>query len=390
MLDDLNEALQQRRASGLYRLRTITDGPQSTRMVIDGKTYLAFCSNDYLGLANDPTLSAAVFQGLIHYGVGAGASHLINGHSQAHHELEKALADFTGFPGALLFSTGYMANMAVATALMGRHDTIFADRFNHASLNDAALLSRAKLMRYHHLDLNHLENQLAQTPAKRKLVMTDAVFSMDGDCAPIDDLLTLCQRFDAWLLVDDAHGFGVLGEQGRGSLFQTHSYSPSNHAPHLIYMATLGKAAGVSGAFVAAQSEVIETLIQQGRAYGYTTASPPLLAHALLTSLRIIAQQSWRRERLTGLIERLRQELVSPPWRLLPSTTAIQPLLVGQNEHALQLSAALRARGIWVPAIRPPTVPKGTARLRITLSAAHTLAEIDELALALRDLAKDS
>jgi len=385
MLTDLSKALLQRRAAGLYRTRTISDGPQSTRMTIDGETFLAFCSNDYLALANDPELLAAASLGLDRYGIGAGASHLINGHSQAHHELEKTLADFTRFPRALLFSTGYMANMAVATALLGRHDAIFADRFNHASLNDAALLSQASLRRYHHLDLDHLESQLAQTPAKCKLVMTDAVFSMDGDCAPIDDLLVLCQRFGAWLLVDDAHGFGVLGEQGRGSLFQTHF--PENHVPHLIYMATLGKAAGVAGAFVAAQTEVIETLIQQGRTYGYTTASPPLLAHTLLTSLQIIAQQSWRREQLVRLIERLRQGLVSLPWQLLPSTTAIQPLLVRDNEQALQLSTALRERGIWVPAIRPPTVPKGTARLRITLSAAHTLAEIDQLTLTLRDLA---
>lgn len=388
MLADLNAALQQREAAELYRTRTVTDGPQSTRMTIDGKIYLAFCSNDYLGLANDPALLAAAFQGLNRYGVGAGASHLINGHSQAHHELEKSLADFTGFPRALLFSTGYMANLAVATALLGRHDAIFADRFNHASLNDAALLSQAKLMRYRHLDLDHLEHQLAHNPAKRKLVMTDAVFSMDGDCAPIDELLALCQRFDAWLLVDDAHGFGVLGDQGRGSLFRTDFLQ--NHAPHLIYMATLGKAAGVAGAFVAAQAEVIETLIQQGRTYGYTTASPPMLAHTLLASLQIIARQSWRREKLIQLIDRLRQGLVSLPWQLLPSMTAIQPLLVGQNEQALQLSAALRERGIWVPAIRPPTVPRGTARLRITLSAAHTFAEIGELTLALRDLANDS
>ncbi|MFZ1712797.1 MAG: 8-amino-7-oxononanoate synthase [Nitrosomonas sp.] len=386
MLVDLNESLLQRRAAGLYRTRAISDGPhQSTRMRIDGKTFLAFCSNDYLALANDSELLTAASQGLNRYGIGAGASHLINGHNQAHHELEKALADFTGFPRSLLFSTGYMANIAVATALLGRHDAIFADRFNHASLNDAALLSQAKLRRYAHLDLDHLESQLAQTPAKRKLIMTDAVFSMDGDCAPIEDLLVLCQRFDAWLLVDDAHGFGVLGEQGRGSLFQAHSLE--NHVPNLIYMATLGKAAGVAGAFVAAQTEVIETLIQQGRTYGYTTASPPLLAHTLLTSLRIIAQQSWRREQLVRLIERLQQGLTSLPWQLLPSTTAIQPLLVGDNEQAVQLSVALRERGIWVPAIRPPTVPKGTARLRITLSAAHTLAEVDQLTLTLRELA---
>lgn len=385
MLADLSEALEQRRIAGLYRSRAVSDGPQSTRMIIDGITYLAFCSNDYLGLANDPELLAAASLGLGRYGMGAGASHLINGHSQAHHRLETALADFTRFPRALLFSTGYMANMAVATALLGRHDAVFADRLNHASLNDAALLSQAKIRRYRHLDLDHLESLLAQTAARRRLVMTDAVFSMDGDYAPIGDLLALCQRYDAWLLVDDAHGFGVLGEQGRGSLFQNRF--PENHPPHLIYMATLGKAAGVAGAFVAAQTAVIETLIQQGRTYGYTTALPPLLAHTLLTSLQIIAGQSWRRLRLAELIEHLRHGLASSAWQLLPSTTAIQPLLVGDNERASQLSTLLRERGIWVPAIRPPTVPKGTARLRITLSAAHTFADIDELTRALQDLA---
>lgn len=385
MLPDLTEALQRRKQENLYRTRPILEGPQAPHVTIDGQNFLAFCSNDYLGLANHPALIAAATEGAQRYGVGAGASHLISGHSRAHHALEIALADYVGLARALLFSTGYMANMAVVTALVGREDTIFADRLNHASLNDAALLSRARFLRYPHLDLAALEKQLKTTQTRRKLVITDAVFSMDGDQAPIADLLALCQRFDAWLLLDDAHGFGVLDAQGRGSLYAHQEVDRT--APHLIYMATLGKAAGVSGAFVAASVPVIETLIQHGRTYGYTTAAAPLLAHTLLTSLQLIKQDSWRREHLKQLITQLRQVLQSLPWQLLPSNTPIQPLLVGENQQTMQLDQALRARGIWVPAIRPPTVPRGMARLRISLSAAHTEADVTQLSAALHELA---
>lgn len=384
MLPDLTEALQQRRQEGLYRFRPVLEGPQSPRVTIDGRDFLAFCSNDYLGLANHPALIEAVAAGAQRYGVGSGASHLIGGHSRAHHELEEALAEFVGLPRTLLFSTGYMANMAVVTALVGRGDTIFADRLNHASLNDAALLSRARFIRYPHLDLATLEKQLKTTPARRRLVITDAVFSMDGDRAPVAELLALCQRFDAWLLLDDAHGFGVLGEQGKGSLYDPQEVE--RNVPHLIYMATLGKAAGVSGAFVAAQAPMIETLIQYSRTYGYTTAAAPLLAHTLLTSLQLISQDIWRRKRLVQLIEQLRQKLQSLPWQLLLSDTPIQPLLVGESREAVRLDQALRERGIWVPAIRPPTVPQGMARLRISLSAAHTGEDVDQLSAVLHDL----
>lgn len=386
MLPDLTEALQQRKLDGLYRARPILAGPQSPHAVIDGREYLAFCSNDYLGLANHPTLIEAAAEGARRYGVGSGASHLISGHSRAHHELERALAAFVGLPRALLFSTGYMANLAAVTALVGRDDVIFADRLNHASLNDAALLSRARFIRYPHLDLVALEKRLAATGAQRKLVISDAVFSMDGDQAPVAALLALCQRFDAWLLLDDAHGFGVLGAEGRGSLSCLAAAQRST--PNLIYMATLGKAAGVSGAFVAAQAPVIETLIQHGRSYGYTTAAAPLLSHALLTSLQLIRQQGWRREQLAQLIERLHKNLQALPWQLLPSSTPIQPLLAGESQEAVRLDQALRERGIWVPAIRPPTVPQGSARLRISLSAAHTEADIDRLSAALHELAE--
>lgn len=384
MLADLEAQLCVRKDEGLYRSRLTLAGPQGASVLVDGRKYLSFCSNDYLGLASDLALIEAACEGARCYGVGAGASHLVIGHSTAHHQLEVALARFTGFPCALLFSTGYMANAAVVTALVGRSDAVFADRLNHASLNDAALLSRARLIRYPHGDLAALEQKLSTSSARRKLVATDAVFSMDGDIAPVAGLLALCERYDAWLLLDDAHGFGVIGQQGSGILSHLGIASP-----RIIYMATLGKAAGVSGAFVAAQPAVTDTLIQYARSYIYTTATPPLLSHALLKSLEMIANEPWRREKLVQLVAELkhqldRQQLVR--WRLLPSITPVQPLMTGSNEEVLQLATALREQGILVPAIRPPTVPQGTARLRISLSAGHDMEDIMRLAVTLKQL----
>lgn len=384
MFPDLVEQLHAREQQGLWRVRQIVGSPQATHIAIDGRDYLAFSSNDYLGLANHPDLVQAACEGAQLYGVGAGASHLIHGHSAAHHAVEEALAAFTGFPRALLFSTGYMANIGIVTALTGREDAIFADKLNHASLNDAALLSRARFIRYPHLDLIALERRLVETPARRKLVISDAVFSMEGDVAPIDELIALCERHQAWLLLDDAHGFGVLGQQGRGSL-NAAQHDPAR-SPHVIYMATLGKAAGVFGAFVAAQPEIIETLIQSARSYIYTTATPSLLSHALLTSLRLIEQDQWRRDALTQNITWLQQATHTLPWKLLPSTTPIQPLLIGDSTEAVRISLALRECGILVPAIRPPTVPQGTARLRISLSATHQQQDMARLAEALNEL----
>ncbi|MEK7844493.1 MAG: 8-amino-7-oxononanoate synthase [Pseudomonadota bacterium] len=385
MYSELTEQLRVRDQQGLRRYRQAVESPQASHITMDGRDYLAFSSNDYLGLANHPDLIQAACEGAQQYGVGAGASHLIHGHSAAHHNLEDALAQFTGFPGALLFSAGYMANIGVVTALAGREDVIFADKLNHASLNDAALLSRAKFIRYPHLDLTALEQRLAGANARRKLVITDAVFSMGGDIAPVRQLVALCEKYHALLLLDDAHGFGVLGQQGRGSLFLPDGNTV--YSPHIVYMATLGKAAGVFGAFVAAQMEVIETLIQTARSYIYTTATPPLLSHALLTSLKRIEQDEWRREALMRNIQQLQQGLQSSPWKLLPSSTPIQPLLAGQSDEAVRISQALRERGILVPAIRPPTVPQGTARLRISLSAAHQPQDIMRLIQALYELA---
>lgn len=377
--------LADREAQGLLRQRRMLEGPQGAQVRVDGADLLSFCSNDYLGLANHPALIEAACQGAQQFGVGAGASHLVTGHTLAHHQLEEALAAFTGLPAALLFSTGYMANLGVITSLLGRNDAIFADKLNHASLNDAALLSRARFKRYAHLDLAALEEQLASSDARRKLVVSDAVFSMDGDLAPLPQLLALCEKYDAWLLLDDAHGFGVLGKTGRGIL--EHYRLPLTAYPsRLIYMATLGKAAGVYGAFVAGTPELIEGLVQNARAYIYTTATPPMLSVALQESLRIIADEGWRRERLAQLIAVLRDGLKLQRWRLMPSETPIQPLLIGSSKEAAAVSQSLQEKGILVPAIRPPTVPQGTARLRISLSAAHSREDVELLLDALRQL----
>lgn len=375
---ELAAELADREVRGLRRVRRLLETPQRARVTVDGRDYVAFCSNDYLGLAADPRIAAAAHEGITRYGVGGGASHLILGHSVAHHELEIALARFTALPQALLFSTGYMANMGVISALAGRGDAVFADRLNHASLNDAALVSRAAFKRYAHGDLDALEHLLKTVPARRRLIVTDAVFSMDGDIAPVAALLELCERHNACLFIDDAHGFGVLGAGGRGMLAHCGIVSD-----RIIYMATLGKAAGVAGAFVAGSAALIETLIQNARTYIYTTATPPLLAHALLASLQIIATEEWRRDRLRELIAQLRKGLNGSPWQLMSSETPIQPLLVGGNDEALALSTQLAEAGLLVPAIRPPTVPQGTARLRISLSADHSAEDVARLVAAL-------
>lgn len=370
-------------ATELRRTRRLLQSPQSARVRVDGRDVVAFASNDYLGLAADARLCEAAIAGVRRDGVGAGASHLILGHGAVHAALEDALARFVGLPRALLFSNGYMANLGAVTALVGRGDAVFADRLNHASLNDAALLSRAEFRRYAHGDCAALERLLAKSTARRKLVVSDAVFSMDGDLAPVAQLLELCERYDAWLLLDDAHGFGVLGAGGRGVLEHCGVASP-----RIVYMATLGKAAGVAGAFVAGDEATIEWLAQRARTYIYTTASPPLLAHALLASLDIIAGEPQRRARLAQSIAAFKRGCAGLTWRLLPSDTAIQPLVLGDNREALRVAAALAAQGLLVPAIRPPTVPAGTARLRVSLSAAHAPEDVARLTQALQAVAQ--
>ncbi len=365
----------------LRRRRRVVDSPCAPELVVDNRPLLAFCSNDYLGLASDPALIAAAQEGARRYGVGSGASPLINGHMTPHAALERRLADFTGFARALLFSTGYLANLGVVPALAGRGDAVFSDRLNHASLIDATRLSRAELNVYPHLDLSALDASLAASRARRKLVVSDAVFSMDGDIAPLPELLAIAERHGAWLLVDDAHGFGLLGPQGRGAAAHFGLGSP-----RLLYMGTLGKAAGAAGAFVAGSESAIEWILQKARTYIFSTAEPPMIAHALLTGIDIIEQGDARRQHLAALIAQLRGTLRLRRWRLLPSETAIQPLLIGDNAETMAVAGRLFERGLWVPGIRPPTVPPGTARLRITLSAAHGADQVARLVDALAEL----
>ena len=381
-MPNLSRQLAELESQHLLRKRRVVTSSQSTQLIVDGKSYLSFCSNDYLGLANHPALTDALIRGVRDFGVGAGASHLISGHMHPHEELEIALAEFMSLPRALYFSTGYMANTGVIPALVDRGDAIFSDALNHACIIDGARLSRAEVQVYAHSDLTQLARLLDVSRAARKLVVSDAVFSMDGDIAPVAELVALCERHDAWLLLDDAHGFGVLGARGRGVLEHFDIRSPN-----VIYMGTLGKAAGVSGAFVGGQRDVIEWLVQRARTYVFSTASPPALAVALQESLRIIEKESWRREQLQTLAARLRSGLAGLPWNLLPSQTAIQPLIIGENSAALNVMSKLQEMNIWAPAIRPPTVPAGTARLRISLSAAHTAEDVDSLVEGLRHIA---
>ncbi len=371
-------------AAGLTRRRRVLDSPAGRIARVDGQEVLNFASNDYLGLAGNAEIAQALADGALRWGAGSGASHLVSGHLTPHDQLENEIAAFTGFERALTFSTGYLANLAVTPTLAGRGDAVFADKLNHASLIDAMQLAKAngaEVQRYPHNDVAALERQLAASNAARKVIVTDAVFSMDGDLAPLPLIFELAERHDAWLVIDDAHGFGVLGRHGEGSL--AHFNLPAS--PRILLMCTLGKAAGVGGAFVAGSATAIEYLLNKGRSYIFTTAAPPAIACALSKSLQIIRNGDALRANLMARIAQLREGLAGKP--LLPSATAIQPYIVGDNEAAVALSKALWERGLWVPAIRPPTVPKGTARLRISVSAAHTAGDIDHLLSALKELA---
>ncbi|MBD8531713.1 MULTISPECIES: 8-amino-7-oxononanoate synthase [unclassified Massilia] len=392
LIENVNRKLAALDAQSLIRRRRIADTRCAPLQVVDGRAMLAFCSNDYLGLAAHPRVVEALRAGAQLYGAGSGASHLISGHSRAHAILEERLAEFAAphieEARALYFSTGYMANLAVLSGLGADKDVIiFSEALNHASLIDGARLARASVQVYPHGDIAALDALLGASGAATKIVATDAVFSMDGDLAPLPQLLSLCERHGAWLIVDDAHGFGVLGDQGRGALEHF-----GLRSPNLVYIGTLGKAAGVGGAFIAAHASVIELMIQRARPYIYTTAAPPALAHALLTSLDIISgdEGAALRSHLALLIAQLDAELQLQRWQRVASTTPIQPIVIGPNDEALRIAAALHGRGLWVPAIRPPTVPQGTARLRVTLSAAHTHDEVAQLAAALNELERES
>jgi 8-amino-7-oxononanoate synthase len=370
----LGAALDRRSAAGLYRRRLTLQSAQGPVVQVDGRRYLNFCSNDYLGLAAHPRIIDALGRAAAKYGVGSGASHLVCGHSAPHHELEEALADFTGRPRALLFSSGYMANTGILAALLERGDHVFQDRLNHASLLDGGLHSGARFQRFPHSDVAALEGKLTGCDGL-KLVVVDGVFSMDGDTAPLAELSAACARHDAWLMVDDAHGFGVMGARGAGS---TEAAGLDGSAVPVL-MATLGKALGTAGAFVAGSEVLIEAIIQQARTYIYTTALPPAVAAASLVALRLLDEESWRRHHLADLISRFRRGAAQLDLPLMVSTSAIQPLLVGDPGRAVQLSERLRAQGVLIGAIRPPTVPAGTSRLRITLSAAHSESQVDQL-----------
>ena len=393
------DLLDQLENKSLRRKLKVSQSPSAPVMIINGRSMLTFCSNDYLGLANHPALANALMDGAKIYGAGSGASHMISGHSQAHDELEKALAlsqaSFIPSVKALFFSTGYMANMAAITGLSALSNacmTIYSEELNHASLIDGIRLANkqnhANIQIYPHQDTHALEQLLKEDQQAFKLIITDAVFSMDGDIAHLEKLLNLAEKYNALLMVDDAHGFGVLGDKGLGILNMFGVSSDDPRASRLIYVGTLGKAAGLSGAFVAAHQDLIEWIMQKGRAYIYTTASPPAIAHGLLKSLELM-KDAQHRNQLFNNIDHWKKHLKLKKWHLMPSKTAIQPIVIGSNAHALQVAQKLDEKNIWVPAIRPPTVPEGTARLRITFSASHTPEQINELIDALHEIEND-
>lgn len=378
--NELEQQLEQRKAQHLYRQRAVVSSPADAMQKLNGKLLSNFCSNDYLGLANHPQLIEAAIAANKSYGVGSGGSHLVSGHSEWHHRLEDYFAELTGRESALLFSTGYMANMGVISALLNKADAIFEDRLNHASLLDAGLLSGARFQRFLHNDMENLQVRLERSQARRRMICVDGVYSMDGDLAPVDKLAILAKQHDALLMVDDAHGFGVLGNQGLGVCEQfalTQQEVP-------ILMCTLGKALGSFGAIVAGPKLLIDSLIQYARPYIYTTALPPAVAATSLAALKLMQKEAWRREHLQQLIRHFQKESALLGLPISQSTTAIQPLLVGDERLALQWQEKLREAGFWLSAIRPPTVAVGTARLRITLSAAHSFDDVDALLSTLK------
>jgi len=380
----LKPRLDERESAHLYRRRRTLESAQAPKVIVDGREYLAFCSNDYLGIAADARIAAALREGSELYGTGSGASHLVLGHSRAHHQLEEALAEHTQRDRVLLFSTGYMANLGAIAALAGRGDRVFQDRLNHASLLDGGLLSGARFQRYQHADCASLNKQLEEYGNTDALVVTDGVFSMDGDIAPLQKMAEICSQHQAHLLVDDAHGFGVLGAKGAGVA----EFYNLNQQQLPVLIGTLGKAFGTAGAFVAGSETLIEYLIQFARPYIYTTAMPPAVAHATLKSLEIVRAESWRREKLAALIQQFRLGAKAMGFELMDSDTAIQPILIGASDRAMAISHALENQGIFVGAIRPPTVPANSARLRVTLSAAHTQEQVHQLLLALEQASK--
>ncbi len=377
----LSRALDNRRLAGLYRQPRVVDaGLQAPWQIVDGRRCIGFSSNDYLGLARDPRIADVLAKAAGIWGTGAGAAHLAGGHTREHEALEETLAEWTGRPRALLFSTGYMANLGALTALVRRGDLVLEDRLNHASLIDAARLTGARVRRYAHADAAALARRLETAGDSRTFVVTDGVFSMDGDIAPLAQLASICDERGACLVVDDAHGLGVIGADGRGAT------AALNHEQVPVLVGTLGKALGGFGAFVAGSEPLVDTLVQKARSWIYTTAPPPAIAAAVREAVTIARAEDWRRQRLTGHINRFRTAAASLGLTLAPSETPIQPVIMGSAHAAVAASEALFEAGLWVPAIRPPTVPEGTARLRVSLSAAHAEADVDRLLDALSGL----
>ena len=378
--DELQRQLVDREADNLLRQRSTIHSPQGAMVSVDGREYVNFCSNDYLGFANHPALNAALKTGVDESGTGGGASHLICGHHQQHHLLEQEFAQLTGRDAALLFSTGFMANLGIITALCGKADAVFQDKWNHASLIDGALMSGASFKRFLHNDLDSLERQLQSSSARRKLICVDGVFSMDGDKARLREISALAKQYNAWLLVDDAHGFACLGEQGLGLCEELGL--GQDDVPLL--MCTLGKGLGSFGAIVAGPQVLIDTLVQFSRPYIYTTAMPPAIAAATRAALKLLSTEPWHRQTLAAHIGFFQQAVSELGLQIMPSETAIRPIIIGDEVLAMQCQAFLQQQGIWLTAIRPPTVPKGTARLRVTLSAAHTTQQLEQLLNGLR------
>lgn len=378
--DELDAALSELKAAGRYRQPRLRLGEQGVNIEVDGKAMLSFCSNDYLGLAAHPDIKQAFKQAIDKEGVGSGAAHLLTGHSHYHQQLEDALAEFTGQPRVLLFSTGYMANLGVIDGLLARGDAVIQDKLNHASLLDGGRLTEAEQLRYPHADMARLHKRLHNAAtARHRMIVSDGVFSMDGDLAPLPDIMALAKQHRAAVVIDDAHGFGVIGKDGRGTV--SHFDITPDEAP--IQVGTLGKAFGTGGAFVAADEIVIETLVQQARSYVYTTAQPPAVAAATLASLKLVQTEAWRREHLQALIQQFRQGAEQLGLDLMPSETPIQPVVIGDDKKALAIGEKLEQQGILVGVIRPPTVPQNTARLRITFSASHSDKDVEKLLNAL-------
>ncbi|CAM8302247.1 BioF 7-keto-8-aminopelargonate synthetase and related enzymes [Candidatus Methylopumilus universalis] len=381
MLDQIHRELQSLKDNHLFRTRKLLSGRLGSNLSFNHQNYLSFCSNDYLGLSQNQFIQDALIEGIHLSGNGMGASHLISGHHEFHEAFENAFSEALYFERALLFSSGYMANMGVISALAGKDDAIFSDKLNHASLNDAAILSRASHKRYRHNDMSHLEELIRESKSKVKIIVTDAVFSMDGDIADIPHLIQLAEAYDTYLYIDDAHGFGVLGKEGKGVLQHFADLEKINilYSSRLIYMATLGKSAGIHGAVVASSNSLIEYLVQKSKQYIYTTAIPAFLAFGLKESLNQILNAHEARAHVKDLVASFRMHIKLKKLSLGNSLTPIQPVIVGNEINALRLNKWLIDKGIYVPAIRPPSVPKGTSRMRISFSALHSHEDVKKL-----------